>query len=65
MDPNACLNACRRIMKRVISEAEERQRNHAQSTYDTQSEELALNFKYLDEWLTSGGFLPSDWNQKL
>jgi hypothetical protein len=49
MDPNANLEEQRRIARRILDGD------------DRDAERLAELVEALDEWLASGGFLPSDW----
>jgi len=61
MDPNANLERCRRLAKRLI-EQEENQRR-AGDNHDTGGYELAELFVALDEWISRGGFLPRAWTR--
>lgn len=54
MDPDACLNAIRRVVARIVNDGA------VCATADT--ERLAELVDALDEWITRGGFLPSAWN---
>jgi len=67
MDPNAALEQIRAARREIQSVAEQivwpyqgdRERN-----LERVAEELAELFQGLDEFLTHGGFLPSDWEGK-
>lgn len=61
MDPNTCLQACRRLAARILKDADSRNQHHESTMVDTQGEELAECFNNLDEWIGKGGFLPADW----
>lgn len=60
MDPDACLEACRRLARALIKQADEDRQNQ-NSSHNTLGEELAENFNNLDEWICRGGFKPRDW----
>lgn len=64
MDPEATLEACRRLAARLIKRADEERRHHETTNNDTLGEELAENFNNLDQWLCRGGFLPRDWRKE-
>ena len=51
MDPNTCLEMCRKLAKRALQGEE------------VDVEELAEAFQNLDNWLSEGGFLPSEWRR--
>jgi hypothetical protein len=61
MDPNASLEACRRLVKALIRQAAEDRQRQESSSRDTLGEELAENFNNLDDWLSRGGTMPRDW----
>ena len=63
MDQDAYLNACRRLSAALIKQADEDRRSHESSSRDTLGEELAENFRNLDEWLSKGGLLPNQWEK--
>jgi len=52
MDPDACLNEIRRLVDIAFSEGLD----------SAQEDELVDRIASLDRWLSSGGFLPKDWN---
>lgn len=54
MDPTALLNDIRDTITRM-SEVTTRE------DWEEAAKELATQFKWLDDWLSKGGFLPSDW----
>lgn len=64
MDPNETLRMCRRLAKHLIARADAERQHHETTTSDTSGEELAECFNNLDEWLSKGGFLPSDWRRE-
>ena len=51
MDPNANLDEQRRIINRAL----------ASEIGDAEALRLAELARALDEWISSGGFLPRDW----
>jgi len=53
MDPNEALRAAREAVDRFLY-------RHSPEA----AEELAERFVALDDWLTSGGFPPTDWQPK-
>jgi hypothetical protein len=53
MDPNTALQAMRRAI-RIMHRGTDEEREHA-------GVELADLVTGLDEWLTRGGFLPTEW----
>jgi hypothetical protein len=61
MDPDTCLEACRRLARALIKQADDDRQHHTSSQKDTLGEELAENFNNLDEWLSRGGFKPRAW----
>lgn len=61
MDPNAYLAACRRLAAAIIRQAESARQQQKHNNEDMLGEELAENFRNLDEWLTKGGVLPENW----
>jgi hypothetical protein len=63
VDPEACLEACRRLAAQLIRRADEGRQHHESTYEDTLGEELAENFNNLDEWIQKGGFLPSSWRR--
>lgn len=52
MDPNATLKRMREVVGTIPGHPED---------YDGELFDL---FENLDDWLTRGGFLPTDWNQE-
>ena len=54
MDPNETLRLIRLTIKQM--EVDEHP-----GIYKAHAQELAGYITYLDEWLSKGGFLPSDW----
>jgi hypothetical protein len=50
MDPNACLNEIRYLLKDIDWEV-----------YDERITSLLEHVQALDEWLTKDGFIPKDW----
>lgn len=61
MDPDACLAACRRLAATIIKQADSDRQDQKHRNDDMLGEELAENFRNLDEWITRGGFLPKNW----
>lgn len=60
MDPDAYLAACRRLAATIIKQADS-DRQQQKNNDNMLGEELAENFRNLDEWITKGGRLPKDW----
>jgi hypothetical protein len=58
MDPNATLDALRDAMEAMRSMLDD---GYAPDKDDAC--EAFLKFEALDEWLTKGGFLPTDWQR--
>lgn len=59
MDPNATLSEARAAYTAFVRAADEMDSD----TYDRALCALAEHFNDLDEWLTKGGFLPSEWSK--
>jgi hypothetical protein len=53
MDPNAALDEIRAIVTRIQNG----------TAHDLDSDRLAELFAGLDDWIKSGGFLPTAWRQ--
>ena len=53
MDPNETLDAIRRVIKRI---------NEGESQSDD-FEGICDLFEAFDEWMSKGGFLPTDWRK--
>lgn len=51
MDPNEVLKWARESVKKILEDEYQ----------DEIANELAEQFRSLDEWLSKGGFLPKDW----
>lgn len=64
MDPDAYLRACRRLAAQLIEDADRRSQHYESQTVDTKGEELAENFRNLDEWISKGGALPAAWRKE-
>jgi len=60
LDPDACLAACRRLAATIIKQADS-DRQQQKHNDNMLGEELAENFRNLDEWITRGKSLPRDW----
>lgn len=58
MDPNEAL----RLIRRLVSDSEEIDEYYDYSVTD-RYDDLEEAVKILDTWLSSGGFLPDDWNK--
>lgn len=58
MDPDANLREQREIAKRIVALAETGEDDQQLGEEGIRLAELVLA---LDEWLTNGGFLPTDW----
>jgi hypothetical protein len=50
MDPNAALERIRGLVNRMLDDEE-----------NPDGQELAELFEGLDQWISSGGFIPTDW----
>jgi len=61
LDPNARLAACRRLAATIIRQADADRQQQKSNDNNMLGEELAENFRNLDEWLTKGGSLPENW----
>lgn len=55
MDPNTTLDELRELVEAA-------NRNDELLDWQLVAEELADRFAALDQWLSRGGFLPTDWN---
>lgn len=60
MDPNATLTHLRAMAQDVLRQIDVD--GEGVSTVDV--EELASMVQNLDQWIRSGGFLPTDWEKK-
>lgn len=58
MDPNATLKRAR-VAALYLSTLDDANRGRARVNAE---EELVDAFRALDEWLSTGGFLPTDWD---
>ena len=57
MDPNATLERIRELVD-ILMEEEDRGED------DPHGQALAGHVQTLDEWLSSGGFLPKEWTRR-
>jgi len=62
MDPNATLQELRELAGETIKEWE-----HPETTEIITPEHylLAQKIKRLDDWISNGGFVPTDWDKSL
>ena len=58
MDPNATLSRLRELSAEITKAF------HAGDNATDMGAEMADLFDALDQWITRGGFLPTDWNRK-
>jgi hypothetical protein len=56
MDPNKALKYMRELIEEILKDSDLEQPVNSDDAY-----ELMVYTKSLDEWLTKGGFLPTDW----
>jgi hypothetical protein len=61
MDPNAALAHAREATQTVLGAVYDAKANLNEFNYAIT--DLAETFDNLDEWLSKGGFLPSDWQR--
>jgi len=58
MDPNETLEELRQRTEDALSGG------YAMGDMDVVATDLAILFEALDQWLSKGGFLPSDWSAR-
>ena len=58
MDPDACLAEIRRLVGRLNSEMDE-------AVAAGLTADLCEHIEDMDDWLSTGGFLPKQWDGKL
>jgi hypothetical protein len=56
MDPNTALSRLRFLTESILSQVED-----GVADWDNM-QEMAQQFEALDEWMSKGGFLPTDWH---
>ena len=61
MDPNEALKETRDALKRLIATLDVEPIQHSSLGLRICANNLAMAVEGLDEWLTRGGALPSDW----
>ena len=68
MDPNAALEQLRKQVVDTLSmlDAESRPDHYSMEDMDgvfDKLDRLATTFEHLDDWISSGGFLPDSWQK--
>ena len=57
MDPNIALDKLREMCRRALDE------DSPEDIESDLAEDICEAFEALDQWLSNGGFLPSEWRQ--
>lgn len=61
MDPNEALRVMRMFTRQILDRADSLETANDYERQALDGESLAEHVQALDEWLSNGGFLPTDW----